>query len=109
MEIRCPITDEVIVKISTNGYKQRSNYTEVWLNLADGSRARIPMSKNAAKNLQPSQVEELFAKIKEDRINSVLGKQLEPEIRDKQLERIDSVSVESVTSRLKNLTIEKNI
>jgi len=107
MEIRCPITDEVILKMTPKGLVQRVNYTEVWFNLSDGSRMRIPMSKNAVKFLKEKETDNLFKKIQEIRTNKIKGKVLPKKIKDKQLARISKLSYKEVEDRNKSLIRKK--
>ncbi len=100
MEIRCPITDEVILRITPNGIVQRVNYREVWFNLSDGSKMRMALSKSAVDNLKESQVDRLFEAIKKQRTDKIKGKVLDKKVRERQLERIDKTAITRVESKL---------
>ncbi|HBI50259.1 MAG TPA: hypothetical protein DDY21_00195 [Candidatus Moranbacteria bacterium] len=109
MEIKCPITNEVILKITPNGIIQRVNYCEVWFSLDDGSQMKVAMSKNAKKNLKKSQTDELFSKINIERRNKILAKVITKEKKEEQLSRIDKSNYSDVKDKIGILVkIDKN-
>jgi hypothetical protein len=107
MEIKCPITNEVILKITPNGMTQRINYCEIWLHLIDGSRMKLAISKNAKKNLKQSHIDEIFAKIKADRLNRIRGKALPAKVKAIQLARIEKTDYREVIDKAKSLIKKK--
>lgn len=106
MEIRCPITNEVIINTSKNGLVQRSNYSEIWFKLSDGSRMRVAVSKNAKNNLTEKQADEIFNEIQKGRINRLKSKALKIKVKEKQLKRINGTKVEAILDKA-NILINK--
>ena len=109
MEIKCPITNEVILRITPNGIVQRVNYCEVWFKLSDGSRMRVAMSKNAKKNLKQAQSDELFSSIRNTRLNKIRGKSLPKEVKERQLARVEKCKYTELIDRSKSLIKVKKI
>lgn len=97
--LKCPFTDETIMKITPRGIFRTPLYSEVFLELTDGSRMRIALSKNAKKNLKVKQVDDFFEKLRKDRIKRVKSKVLTKETREKHLSRINKVEYKSVFDR----------
>jgi len=107
MEIKCPITDEVILRINQQGLVQRVNYSEVFFVLSDHSKMRILISKNAKKNLKKSQTNELFKNIQKERIIKLKGKPLDEKKKKKHLDRLKKLSYSEVVDRAKSLIKNK--
>ena len=66
------------------------------------------MSKNAVKNLKVSQTDELFEKIRAERVAKIRGKVLTAKVKAKQLARITKLNYYEVEDKVKSL-IEKKI
>jgi hypothetical protein len=97
--LQCPITDEKILSISSNGVRRRENYTEVFFYLTDGSRMRIAMSKNAKDNLTEKQADDFIKKIKYEWKTGLNNKVLEKEMKKIHLRRIEKMGYNKIEDR----------
>jgi hypothetical protein len=105
----CPISGEKILAVSGRGVVRLSNYAEIWFELSDGSKMRMAISKNARKDIGELKVNEIFAKIKTDMLNSVKSKVLDVKTSKKQLARINKLTYTKVFDREKTYVEKKNV
>jgi hypothetical protein len=88
MEIKCPITNEVVATFGKEGFIRRANYREIFYVLEDHSRMKLIISKNAKDNLKDSQLNNIFKDIQQRRINNLKGKSFDKEKKDLAIERL---------------------
>lgn len=99
MQIKCPITDEVLATFGKDGFTRRANYREVYLVLSDHSRMKILISKNAKDNLKESQLEAIFGDIQNRRINNIKSKALPKKKKDNVLEKLGGIEFLSAVDK----------
>lgn len=99
MQIKCPITDEVLATFGKDGFTRRANYREVYLVLSDHSRMKILISKNAKDNLKKSQLEDILRKIKNDRVNNIRSKALPKNKKNSIIKSIENIEFSSAVDK----------
>ena len=106
MQIKCPITDEVLATFGKDGFTRRANYREVYLVLSDHSRMKVLISKNAKDNLKENQIEAIFRGIQNKRIINMRGKAFIKSRKDKALESLENIQFISVVDK-KDILLKK--
>lgn len=109
--LNCPITGEKILTIGAKGVMKRENYAEVLFSLADGSKMRVAMSKDAKKTLTQKSADKLIQKIKGEFTEVIESKDIPIEEKTKQLERITKIDYTKIEDK-KGLIInikQKNV
>jgi len=107
MQIKCPITDEVLATFGKDGFTRRANYREVYLVISDHSRMKILISKNAKDNLKESQLEAIFRDIQNRRINNMKSKALPKKKKDRVLKELADIEFISAVDKREVLISRK--
>lgn len=107
MQIKCPITDEVIATFGKDGFVRRENYREVFFVLSDHSQMKILISKSAKDNLKENQLETIFKEIQDRRIINMRGKALPQKKKDSILKKLKNIEFVSVIDKKDTLISKK--
>ena len=97
--VKCPITDEDILKVTPRGILRTPLYSEIFYKLTDGSIMRIAVSKNAKKNLKKKNLKELFEKIRKERLNNLKIKDIPKKDKEKYYKAIEEIGYKDVKDK----------
>lgn len=108
MQIKCPITDEVLATFGKDGFTRRSNYREVFFVLSDHSRMKIIISKTAMNDLKKEKLDEIFNEIQSKRVNNLKGKSFDKKNKELAIKRLSLLGYNKVVNK-KDTLIDKKV